>query len=103
MSVTDRAIPRSEKEWEAQYDAETLARAEVIKSDQARFDSAKVAAGKIAEREREEARAMQKVAGKKSASSGSTPHRKESKDKKSGGTGSGPGSEISSYNVFKKI
>jgi hypothetical protein len=63
-------VPMSEKEWEAHYDAETLARAEEIKSDEARLSAAQTQAAKMTEKKQEEAAAMAKVAGKKERPTG---------------------------------
>jgi hypothetical protein len=62
--------PMSEKEWEATWDAETLARAEEIKSDKPRLNAAQKAALTMTEKKREEAAAMAKVAGKKERPTG---------------------------------
>jgi len=56
--------PTSDKEWEARYDAETLARAEEIKNDPTRLAAAQKQAAKMTEAKVEEAKAMAKVAGK---------------------------------------
>jgi len=58
------ANPVSDKEWRARDDADTLARAEEIKDDEARLATAKAAATKMAEDKAEEAEAMRKVAAK---------------------------------------
>ncbi len=94
MSVLQPEVSKTEAEWQAEYDAETLARAEVIKNDDARLDRAQIAAGRIAEKEREEANAMSKVAGSKR------------KPPSSGGkrtSGTGAGTINNSHNVFQKI
>ena len=84
----DTAMPKTEAQWQAEDDARTLAQAEVIKQDQARLANARNAAAKIAAREREEANAMSKVAGR--AVKSNDPNQKEKKGK-------------SGYNVFEKI
>ena len=56
-------FPKTDADYEAKWDAETLAKAELIKNDASRLEKAQVAAGKIAEQEREEANAMARVAG----------------------------------------
>lgn len=48
-----------------EWDAQTLAEAEVIKADQSRMEAAKAAAAKLAAKKAEEQRAMNKVAGRK--------------------------------------
>jgi len=58
------ASPVSDKEWRARDDADTLARAEEIKADKTRLDTAQAAATKMAEDKAEEAAAMRKVADK---------------------------------------
>lgn len=90
MSVTEAATPKTEKEWEARYDAETLARAEVIKKDPQRLAAAQEQAGKMAEAETEEARALRKVANKKSSGT-HTGQRRNATQKHS------------KFNVFQKI
>ena len=99
MSI-EAAVPRTEAEWQAEYDAETLARAEVIKNDVGRFDKAQIAAGKIAEREKEEAAAMTKVAGRKrpSGSGSGSGGTKQKSQRNSGGRVAG-----GNHNVFQKI
>jgi len=47
------------------WDARTLAEAEVIKADESRLTAAKLAALKLAEVKKEEANAMKKVAGQR--------------------------------------
>lgn len=54
-----------ENDWQAEDDARTIARAEAIKGDPERLKKAQDAAAKIAERERLEQEAMQKLAGAK--------------------------------------
>jgi hypothetical protein len=56
--------PKTEKEWQAQDDAYTLARAEEIKADENRLSAAKEQAGKMLAKEQEELAALRKVAGK---------------------------------------
>ena len=53
---------RTEKDWDAIWDAETLARAEVIKSDAARMKAAIAWAKKLKDEEEAEADAMGAVA-----------------------------------------
>lgn len=53
---------RTEKDWDAIWDAETLARAEVIKSDPTRMKAAIAWAKKLVEEEEAEADAMGAVA-----------------------------------------
>lgn len=111
MSVTEAPYPKTDKEWQAHDDAQTLARAEVIKNDKSRLASAQTAAAQIAKREREEANAMQKVAGpKRKADSSAAVNRQPSKKVSSRRVGGGlvpkdKGGIVksSNYNVFKKI
>lgn len=56
--------PQSDKEYQAQWDAETLATAEEIKADAGRLKAAEAKAAKMAEDKQEQAKAMKKVAGK---------------------------------------
>lgn len=58
---------RTDKDWDAIYDAETLARAEMIKGDANRLKSAIAWAKKLKDEEANEADAMAKVAGMSSA------------------------------------
>ena len=95
MPVIDAPYPKTDKEWQAHDDAQTLARAEVIKKDEVRLTRAQEAAAVIANREREEANAMQKVAGKKRIS--------DDKPLRSRGGGSGSTRSTGSFNVFKKL
>lgn len=81
--------PKTEAEWQAEDDARTLAQAEVIKQDKARLEKAQSAAEKIAAEERERAKAMAKVAGKKSSKPS------EGIKQKSGTVGT--------FNTFKRI
>lgn len=53
----------SEDDWQAEDDARTIVRAEVIKSDLERMKKAQEAAVKIAEKERIEKEAMENLAG----------------------------------------
>lgn len=53
---------RTDKDWEAIWDAETLARAELIKGDETRLAAAQKWAKELAEEEKAETAAMQKVA-----------------------------------------
>lgn len=60
------AMPhKSEKDWEAENDARTMATAAVIRADKARYARAQVAAGKMADDQKVEAQAMAKIAGPK--------------------------------------
>lgn len=53
---------RKDEDWEAIYDAQTLAAAEIIKADSKRLKAAKKWAAKLVEEEKEETEAMAKVA-----------------------------------------
>lgn len=57
-----RPVTAEEKRWQAEEDAHTLARANVIREDPDRLKAAQGAAKKMAEDEREQANAMSKVA-----------------------------------------
>jgi hypothetical protein len=56
--------PKTDAEYQAQWDAETLASAEEIKADEGRLKAAEARAAKMAEDKDEQAKAMRKVAGK---------------------------------------
>lgn len=56
--------PLTDREWRARDDARTLAVAEEIKQDKARLSNAKVAASKMLEEQKEETKALSKVAGR---------------------------------------
>lgn len=58
---------RTDKDWDAIWDAETLARAEIIKGDADRLKAATAWAKKLVEEEKAEADAMGKVANAKDA------------------------------------
>jgi hypothetical protein len=62
--------PKSDAEMQAQWDAETLAQAEEIKADEGRLKAAEGQAAKMAEAKQEQAKAMNKVAGKGKGPSG---------------------------------
>jgi len=88
MMIDDVYKPKSDKEWQAENDANTLARANLITSDAERLSAAQDAAAQMAEKEKEEAAAMTKVAkGQKTR-----PARE--------GTGQSPSRD---FNVFEKI
>jgi len=95
------AEPVSDKEYQARWDAETLAQAESIKDDPSRLTAAQSAAKALADKQSEDAKSMRKVAGKSanrdpapSPNQGYQPPKTTAKPapKKSGG-----------YNVFQKI
>ena len=52
----------TDAQWQAYWDAQTLANAEIIKGDDKRLEAAKEAAKKAVKEEKAEADAMQKVA-----------------------------------------
>ncbi len=58
---------KTEAEYQAEWDARTLADAERIKADKARLKKAEDAATKIVNEQNKEAQAMRKVAGKRGA------------------------------------
>jgi len=58
---------KTEAEWEAEFDAQSLMRAEVIKADSARHKRALKAAKRILKEKQAEDAAMEKVAGEKAA------------------------------------
>ncbi len=62
MMIDDVYQPKSDKEWQAENDANTLARANLITQDASRLSAAQDAAAKMAEKEKQEAAAMTKVA-----------------------------------------
>lgn len=61
------AQPKTEAEWQAQSDAETLASAEQIRKDPKRYSSAIQAAKSLAEKEEVRIKALKSVARKKTA------------------------------------
>ena len=61
------AQPKSDAQWQAEGDADTLARAEMIKNTPARLGKAKTAAKRMAVEQEKQAKGMRKVAGRKSA------------------------------------
>ncbi len=63
MSEPD-SIPEEQRDWEAEGDAHTLAKAEEIMRDPGRVMSAKKAANKLSDKKEKEAAAMNAVAGK---------------------------------------
>lgn len=85
--------PKTDKEWQARMDAETLAQAEKIKADKTRLDAAQAEATKMAADKREEATAMSKIAGGKGKGPG---------DGKKPGTGPLRGSD-NAFNVGVRI
>jgi len=84
MAQTKAQMTKQEKEWQAKDDARTLATAEVVKNDSARLSAAKVAARVMAEEEKEEAKAMTRVANmrKTNTLSSSPSNDKEGSEKK---------------------
>lgn len=64
MSLKE-SCPETDAQWRAKWDAETLAKAELIKDDPDRLSKAQDAAAKLVKEEREEANVMARVAGKK--------------------------------------
>ena len=60
--------PKTDAEYQAQWDAETLAGAEEIKADEARLKAAQARAATMAEEKEEQAKAMSKVADKATGS-----------------------------------
>lgn len=78
--------PKSEKDWRAEEDARTLARAEAIKADNTRLSNARVAAEKMLESEREDVRLLSKVSGRRTAGGNNSRQR-----------------ENGSFNVFQKL
>lgn len=85
--------PKTDREWQARMDAETLAQAEKIKADKARLDAAQAEATKMAEDKQDEAAAMKKIAGAKGKGPG---------DQKKAGTGQLSGSG-GAFNVGVRI
>ena len=93
MMDEGRNFPKTDAEYEAKWDAETLAKADLIKKNPARLSKAQDAAAKIADQEREEANAMSRVAGRKrSSGTGSGGSERKSSEQKPSG-----------HNVFQKI
>ena len=58
----------SDQEWNAKNDARTLIEAEAIKNDKTKYKKALVAAKKLVKEKQAEAKAAQKVVGKKEMS-----------------------------------
>jgi hypothetical protein len=87
---------KSEDDWRAESDANTLARAEAIKEDKKRHDAAKAAAMKMLDDERKDVRLLAKVSGRRvrTPSPSITVHR--------AGSGKAP-KRSGAHNVFKKI
>lgn len=56
------ATPKSEKDWEAESDADTLARAGEIKRDKKRMNRALIAAMRMAKEQRVKAEELEKIA-----------------------------------------
>jgi hypothetical protein len=57
---------KSEKDWKAENDANTIAEAEAIKADKERLAGAKKAAAKMAKEQRARADGLTKLAGRRS-------------------------------------
>ena len=57
-----KSVPESDKKWEAESDARTLADAEAIKMDKARFKRARDAAKRLSTEKNREAMGMERVA-----------------------------------------
>lgn len=85
--------PKSNDDYQAEWDAQSLAEAEKIKGDPARLEKAQTAAVRLAEEEREKANAMRKVAGRKRSSGAGSGGSKKTSGKAMPGN----------YNVFQKI
>jgi len=86
-----------DEKYQAEWDAQSLADAEKIKSDPKRYANAQHAAVRLAEEEREKAKAMSKVAGRKSREieMKDLRHRPATKEERD--------SKKSEFNVFEKI
>lgn len=85
--------PMTEAEWQARDDARTLARAEEIKADESRLQTAQDAAKKMLDEQRDEAKALSKVAGRGSRNNtGRQPALKQRQGRPS-----------STHNVFRRI
>ena len=97
------ALSADEKRWRAESDARTLAESEVIKNDPPRLEEAKTAAGTMAEKEAEEARAMRKVANTKERKpqAEQTPRRQRENGPAGSEAQSTPAPN--SFNVFKRL
>lgn len=86
----------TDQEHRARWDAESLAQAEKIKADPERLSRAKEAAKKLADEEAEDARAMRKVAGRRTQSRASGPSGSTTRIKKTP-------TQPNDFNVFKRI
>ena len=98
------AQPRTDEEYEARWDAETLANAERIKADPNRLSSAQSAAKALADQQTEDQKVMRKVAKpaarreqapQSNAGMGTTPPRKQPAATRRESKGG--------FNVFQKI
>ena len=59
--MTNTFGPESQKDWEAECDARTLAQAEEIKKDSPRHERAQQAAARLAKEAKEQADALSKI------------------------------------------
>ena len=103
-----RAQLISDRDWEARYDAESLAKAEEIKADPSRLNAAETMARKIAEEKEKELTGLNRVANRgkaKRTAQESTQNRTnvpKNKPKPIKKTGTAPKASTR-FNVFKKI
>ena len=75
-------VNKTEADWQAEDDAQTLARAEQIKEDKARLTAAQQAAKRLLKEEEERTRGMRKVARRKEAKRPTFPARSKSAPKR---------------------
>ena len=73
--------PKSDKEWQAESDARTLAEAEQIKQDASRKKAAEKAAAKLAKEKEDDLAALKKVGAKASGSNPGKRYKKPSANK----------------------
>lgn len=95
MEGTKMAII-SDDDYKSQWDAETLAEAENIKSDPNRLTKAKDAAAKMAEEQQEKTKNLKKVARKSRQNTRSDLNGAATSGSKAPKTGNG-------FNVFKRV
>lgn len=99
-----RSRPLTDKEWDARWDAESLAKAEEIKADPSRLNAAESAALKIAEEKQKELTGINRVANRgkgRETAQGSTQNRIITPNKKPKAVERRKSSN--GFNVFQKI
>ena len=97
MAQTKAQMTKQEKEWRAQDDARTLATAEVVRNDPTRLSAAKVAARRMAEEEKDQAKAMTRVANMRKTNTLSSNGGSEKKSRRA------KAKPKNTHNVFNRI